>query len=435
MNDPLTKLLSDSYNNLIIQLDLANKNNIKQDNANQNNVIQDNVIQDNVIQNNVIQDNVIQDNVIQDNAIQNDGDNYLTDKEFVDKVLYNIDKISSNDDSTSLIIDLSSEKNTSEIGLINNTNDESLNESKLNTDDPITIKSIDDTINTEKKILFDTLVFSGGGLRGFTYIGTLNALEEYNILKDIKTYAGSSIGSIMAAVVAIGYTSHELHDFILHFDYKDVKDINLLNFIKNYGIDSGNRIQLFIRLLLKKKTGNDDLTFLQLYEKTGNRLIITATCLNDRKLELFDYLKTPNLSIAKAIRMSISLPFILQPVSHNDKMYIDGGLLNNFPIHIFDHNQKILGVELADNKSGSDQPIPINNFEEYLHSIWSCIYSELFRIRSQIDTTKDIQILTIVIDWMSPLQLTLNLDEKQKLYDIGYKKTKKFLDKLQKKQI
>ena len=421
MNNPLTKLLSDSYNNLIVQLDLSNKNNnTKQDNA--------------------IQDNAMQDNAMQDNAMQDNANNYLTDKEFVDKILYDIDKISSNDDSTSLIIDLLSEKNALETGLINNnTNYESLKETdnKLNTDEPKTIKLIDDTINNdnEKKILFDTLVFSGGGLRGFTYIGTLCAFEEYDMLKNIKTYAGSSIGSIMAAVVAVGYTSHELHDFILHFDYKDVKDINLLNFIKNYGIDSGNRIQLFIRLLLKKKTGLDDLTFLQLYEKTGNRLIITATCLNDRKLELFDYLKTPNLSIAKAIRMSISLPFILQTVSHNDKMYIDGGLLNNFPIHIFDHNQKILGVELADNKSGSDQPIPINNFEEYLHSIWSCIYSELFRIRSQIDTTKDIQILTIVIDWMSPLQLTLNLDEKQKLYDIGYKKTKKFLDKLQKKQI
>jgi NTE family protein len=376
-------------------------------------------------------DKLIINNLITDldhhsQEIINDDKTHLTDKEFISKVLHNIDKISSNEEVEKDLIDDKQNENIN-----NNIQNESIKPDIPNiTVDQAEINNTN-TINADKEgILFDTLVFSGGGLRGFTYIGSLKALEEYDILKNIKTYAGSSIGALMAAVVAVGYTSGELHDFILHFDYKDVKDISLFNFIKNYGIDSGNRIQLFIRLLLKKKTEFDDLTFLELYEKTGRNLIITATCLNDRKLELLDYQKTPNLSIAKAIRMSISLPFVLQPVSHNDKMYIDGGLLNNFPIHIFDHNQKILGIEISDNKKlGKQYTIPINNFEEYLHSIWGCIYTELFRIRSQIDTTKNIQILTLVIDWMSPLQLTLNIDEKQQLYDMGYKKTKKFLDK------
>jgi NTE family protein len=190
--------------------------------------------------------------------------------------------------------------------------------------------------------------------------------------------------------------------------------------MNNYGLETGNKIQLFIRLLLKKKTGIDDITFLQLYKNTGKHLVITATCLNDRKLELFDYINSPHLSIAKAIRMSISLPFIMQPVQYNNKLYIDGGILNNFPLYIFDNTHKILGIEIADNKAGINQSISIDNFEDYLHSIWGCIYTEFFRTRSQINSNKNINILSIVIDWMGPLQLMLNIDEKIHLYNVGY---------------
>ena len=105
------------------------------------------------------------------------------------------------------------------------------------------------------------LVLSGGGLRGLAYIGCIRALEELNMLADIESFAGASIGAVMATAIVIGYTSQELYDFILHFKYHDIKDINILGFLENYGIDTGNKIYHFLRVFIKKKIQIDNITF------------------------------------------------------------------------------------------------------------------------------------------------------------------------------
>ena len=77
------------------------------------------------------------------------------------------------------------------------------------------------------------LVFSGGGIKGLSYIGCLRSLEENNVLPEIQCLVGTSAGSIFATCINIGYTSEELRDIVLNLDFNQMRDItssNILNY-------------------------------------------------------------------------------------------------------------------------------------------------------------------------------------------------------------
>src|SRR5437870_13873229 len=68
------------------------------------------------------------------------------------------------------------------------------------------------------------LVFEGGGIKGLAYIGVLQALEEKNLLKDVKWVAGSSVGAMTALMVALGYTQSQITTEFGNMDFSKFKD-------------------------------------------------------------------------------------------------------------------------------------------------------------------------------------------------------------------
>lgn len=87
--------------------------------------------------------------------------------------------------------------------------------------------------------------------------------------------------------------------------------------------------------IIAKKVNNPDYIFIELMDDYGIELVITATCLNDMNIECFNYENYPDLPIRDAVRMSISIPFYFETIHFNDKVYVDGGMLNNYPIYYF----------------------------------------------------------------------------------------------------
>lgn len=271
------------------------------------------------------------------------------------------------------------------------------------------------------------IVFSGGGLRGFAFIGCLKALEENNIINakegdDIEFYAGCSIGAVMAAMISVGYTATELYDFILHFNYEDVKDLNILGFLENYGIETGIKIQEFLRLMLKKKTGFKNATFKELYEKTGKHLVVNATCVNTHTVEYFDYKNNPDMPVALALRMSISLPFLFVPVSYQGKLYVDGGVIDNFPVHLWENPKEVLGFKLSNNKKEAET---IESFIAFAQHTWSSLYGELTRMK--MDSVKDYSYAMVPITCVHTFNLVVTKKQRIHIHNQGYKSSKKFL--------
>jgi NTE family protein len=179
------------------------------------------------------------------------------------------------------------------------------------------------------------LVLSGGGLLGISYIGLFKYFEEHNVLHKLQSITGCSAGAIFGSLLAIGYNSKELETIVKTMVFKDYLKINvdsILNFISTKGFESGKSLNIFIKKCIKDKTGDDTITFLQIYDRYAIKLQIGVTNLTKSKFELFNKDTTPDIPIEKAISASIALPFIFEPIIIGDDIYCDGGLLDNLPI-------------------------------------------------------------------------------------------------------
>jgi NTE family protein len=216
--------------------------------------------------------------------------------------------------------------------------------------------------------MIDTLCLGGGGIKALSYLGALNYLEDigYIHIDKIKTFSGTSSGSIVSFLFNIGYSVKELIDFSLQFDFtKFEPDINCNIFFEQYGIDSGDKIMTAIKTFLEDKYQIEDITFIELYNKTNIELSIVTTNYTLSKCEDFNYNNTPDVSVLLAIRMSISVPFFYTPVEYNNCYYVDGGLTKNFPLSDFEANRS-LGLTIINKNENK-----INSIQNYLHGLIS----------------------------------------------------------------
>ncbi|XP_078571607.1 uncharacterized protein LOC144859187 [Branchiostoma floridae x Branchiostoma japonicum] len=200
---------------------------------------------------------------------------------------------------------------------------------------------------------FENLVIEGGGARGVAYVGALRVLESAGILKNIKRVAGVSVGAITATFVALGLSCADVAQqaevdmgkILISGGFLQTL-MKPLNLYRRYGWETGDGFLAFFGGILEKftrkdgKPGNPDITFKQLYNMSGIELCIVVTNLDQMTEEYCHVKTTPNLPIRKAVRMSMSIPGLFQPVLtdyHRDKaFYVDGGVICNYPLHSFD---------------------------------------------------------------------------------------------------
>ena len=188
---------------------------------------------------------------------------------------------------------------------------------------------------------YDTLCLSGGGIKGFAFVGALKYLEkkEYINLSNIKHFIGTSAGAITSLFLSLGYNCKELKIFILEFDFNKIQpDVNIDNLIINFGIDNGEKIILLLEEFIEYKFDVKDLTFEEHYKLTNKKLSIIGTNYNKGTEVIFNYETKPKMSIITAVRISSAVPIIFTPVLFEDEYYIDGGLVNNFPLKYCNQN-------------------------------------------------------------------------------------------------
>ena len=266
---------------------------------------------------------------------------------------------------------------------------------------------------------YKTLVLSGGGTRGILHLGAINYLEENN-LTNFDTFIGTSVGSFIASLLAVGYKSSEIFDFILYFDTKTLKNFNLSNIITNYGLDNGDMIMFVFNKLIEKKTNIKNITFKELYNTFNKKLIVCATCLNESKSYYFSYDSHPDMQINLAVRMSIAIPFIFTSVLYNGLLFTDGGLMDNYPIEQTKNMNNTIGIYIDSNKNYCK----IDNLEEFTLSVLNCLFI------SNIDYNKKYNKNTIYIpaDNLSSINFSMSELDKQKLFNLGYDYSKKFIN-------
>jgi predicted acylesterase/phospholipase RssA len=184
------------------------------------------------------------------------------------------------------------------------------------------------------------LVFSGGGPAGLITYGAVKQLADANLwsLRNIQSMYGCSIGAFLAVVISLGYEWTWLDDYILKRPWEKVFSLTPQNFWEVYEQKGllGEKIVLeSLKPLLEAKDLPEQCTLQELYEFNHIDIHLYTTNINSVRLTKVDLSHTthPTLPVIKALCMSMSYPLAFKPICMGEDCFIDGGLLNNFPLN------------------------------------------------------------------------------------------------------
>lgn len=286
-------------------------------------------------------------------------------------------------------------------------------------------------------------VFSGGGIKGISFIGALQSIEESNL--QIERVAGVSAGAIIGAFLMAGYTSSEIFDLVYEKDMKEFLDVPLLTkifpFTKWYflydrlGMYKGERLEEWIFTQLAEK---DIYTFADIPD--GSLKMIVSDLTLEKLIVIPDDLEriyginAAQFSVAKAVRMSASFPYFFMPkrivsTTKQESVIVDGGLVSNFPVWLFHTRRKtfkrpVLGIHIK-NEGESDDPPKITNALSMLQALFSTMKGA--HDDRYISLAASENILTIPVEDVPTMDLEISQQVKWELFTQGYERTTEFL--------
>jgi NTE family protein len=287
-------------------------------------------------------------------------------------------------------------------------------------------------------------VFSGGGVKGIAIIGAIKALEDKGFL--FKRVAGTSAGSIIAALLAAGYNSDEI--------FKMMDEINLKDFLDPrrtlLPAPFGKWILLYWRLGLYKGNVLEGWMAEKLALKgirtfadlSPNKLRVIASDITNSRLvvlpnDLPKYgIPIETFPVAKAIRMSCSIPYFFEPVKiksiDGSNVMVDGGVLSNFPMWLFDQEnvkkvRPVIGIKLTSNGSTHPPKNKINNAIQMFEALFETMKDA--HDARYISRKHEKNIIFIPTEGVLTTEFDLSDLRKQALFHVGEQSTYEFLKK------
>ncbi|MGN1385129.1 MAG: patatin-like phospholipase family protein [Bacillus sp. (in: firmicutes)] len=157
------------------------------------------------------------------------------------------------------------------------------------------------------------LALGSGGARGFAHLGVIKVLQEEKI--DISYIAGSSMGALIGSMFAAGTDLERLYKVVMSFKRKYYLDFT----VPKMGFIKGNRLKDFIGIFTQWKNIEDlpiPLAVVATNIKTGEKVVMKEG------------------PVADAVRASVAVPGIFVPVKIDDKLLVDGGVVDRVPISV-----------------------------------------------------------------------------------------------------
>lgn len=332
---------------------------------------------------------------------------------------------------------------------------------------PKYLKQIKSTLDHEyKRSLYRNLVFKGGGVRGIAYMGALEVLDEYRIVENIERVAGTSAGAIGAALLSFRLSVPETKNLFNSLDLTKIpqsatkvkrfkrprfaEEESYLRFITKYGWYSSEYFYHWLESIIADQCdGNGRATFADFQDRGFRDLYIVAANISRQRSETFSTTHTPDVAVADAVRMSMSIPIFFESLRFDGQSfgdgdyYVDGGLFDNFPMHIFDHpdlsgrtwsyrdgiNWETLGLFLYPDRylHPSEPEIPANVWE-YLMLAFRNLYQSYeltYYETSTVDQHRTIEISDCGID-TTDFDISLEGEKYNLLYESGKQAVRNF---------
>jgi NTE family protein len=245
---------------------------------------------------------------------------------------------------------------------------------------------------------FRNLVFEGGGVKGIAYVGALEVLATKGILEDIRRVGGASAGAINAVLVGLNYSLRDVETILRSLDFNKFMDDSwgkirdTKRLLNEFGWYKGDFFREWIGGIIGEKTGNPNATFSEIAarkEAKGFRdLYIMGTNLSTRFGEVFSFEHTPRTCVADAVRISMSIPlFFTSQRSPRGDIYVDGGVLDNYPVKLFDRKKYV--------KEHASTPPYYQSHNEQLNREGRDVSPYVFNMETlgfRLDTVKEIAV-------------------------------------------
>jgi predicted patatin/cPLA2 family phospholipase len=287
----------------------------------------------------------------------------------------------------------------------------------------------------DNKLNYNELILSSGGIKGGIMLGALDYLSNVYDMSNFKFFTGCSVGAFICFMLCIGYNPKELYDIFINIDESMLLNISINNLLNDFGLDNFTNIINFFKAMMFIKEIDYNITFKELYEKTGKLLTIVVTNISENSTEYFNNNLTPDANILNAIRMSISIPILTTPVNYNNNLYVDGALLDPYPYNFNKDTVKfglwVLGRKEYDiifsNKKRSEKNNIVtfdNYFNELIMTMW------ISNIKYVYKTVPENTIVIIDENNTDVFNLRIDKDSKIEFYKKGYSECEEYFFKL-----
>jgi predicted acylesterase/phospholipase RssA len=240
------------------------------------------------------------------------------------------------------------------------------------------------------------LVIAGGGPTIFQSLGVIQTLEmhKYINISDIESIYGSSAGAIIGLLISLNYDQETLYDFMIKRPWKDVFNIKIDKILDAYskkGVFDEKTIEKCFKSAFDAKNVPLDIT-LETYHQNFSQIELHFFTfdINNFALEDISYLTHPSLQLLTAVKMSCGLPILVCPTFIEDKCYIDGGIVCNYPLKYClgsgKNESEILGLKNEYNKT----KICIDHQSTLLEYILNFLYKLIQNMNADNNTTLSI---------------------------------------------
>lgn len=286
------------------------------------------------------------------------------------------------------------------------------------------------------------LVCKGGGVKGVALVGALKYLEEIGY--EWVQIGGTSVGAIIASLIAVGYSAEEVKEMMDELDFthfrtpKKIGSIpivgQILSMILFKGIYASDYLHTYLTEKFRAK-GKTKFKDISIDGKSRFKAIATDVSRKEA-LILPDSLEQYNIDpmefeIAKAVQMSMSIPFYYCPIKIKEQklksFIVDGGLVSNFPVWLFDERMRksypTIGLNLEGDKK-QDTSMFVNPIAYFLDVIEMALSTneDIY-----FENSKYVKMINIPTFDINAVDFKLTMQEKNKLYESGYEAARKFI--------
>ena len=303
---------------------------------------------------------------------------------------------------------------------------------------------IESTINTENIIehsketykqnsdIIKHIVLSGGGVTGFSIYGALRESHHSGFwnINNITSIYGTSSGAIISVficLIRLKYDWLDLDNYIINRPWESIFKIDMFSIINSFekiGILNIKAIEDIFIPLFKGIDISMSVTMKEFFEITNIEIHIFGSELNEFIPVDFSYKTHPNWKLIDVVYCSCCLPLLFSPYFINDKIYLDGGLFNNYPIlecikHV-NNPDEIFGISRQHNIPQSKLLTPYNTtLFDYLLKIINNIIEKIISKNNLIEIKYNMQITSSHISIYTVYLAANNIEERKRLINSG----------------